>query len=88
MGVPDEKWGQRPRAIMVLVPGAGENEKDIMDFLQTEGVEKRKVTKWMLPDYILITKSIPKTSVGKFDKIAIKKQLENLLPKAKRIKVL
>jgi len=40
----------------------------------------------MLPDYILITKSIPKTSVGKFDKIAIKKQLPELLPKAKKTK--
>jgi non-ribosomal peptide synthetase component E (peptide arylation enzyme) len=42
----------------------------------------------MLPDYILITKAIPKTSVGKFDKIAIKKQLDDLLPKAARIRVL
>ncbi|MGA3086301.1 MAG: long-chain-fatty-acid--CoA ligase [Thermodesulfobacteriota bacterium] len=86
VGVPDEKWGQRPMAIVALVPGAKEKEKDIIDFLQTEGVEKGKITKWMLPDYILITKSIPKTSVGKFDKIAIKKQLPELLPKAKKTK--
>jgi fatty-acyl-CoA synthase len=88
VGVPDEKWGQRPMAIVTLVPGAKESEKDILNFLQTEGVEKGKITKWMLPDYILITKTIPKTSVGKFDKIAIKKQLEDLLPKAKRIQEL
>jgi len=84
VGVPDEKWGQRPMAIVALAPGAQENEKDIMTYLQTEGVEKGKITKWMLPDYILITSTIPKTSVGKFDKIAIKKQLNDLLPKAKR----
>jgi acyl-CoA synthetase (AMP-forming)/AMP-acid ligase II len=84
VGVPDEMWGQRPLAIVALVPGAKETEKDIIDFLQVEGVEKGKITKWMLPDYVLITKAIPKTSVGKFDKITVKKQLEDLLAKAKR----
>jgi fatty-acyl-CoA synthase len=84
VGVPDEKWGQRPMAIVALAPGAKENEKDVLDFLEVEGVEKGKITKWMLPDYILITGTIPKTSVGKFDKIAIKKQLNDLFPKAKR----
>lgn len=85
VGVPDEKWGQRPMVMAVLIPGAKETEKDIIDFLKSEGVEKGKITKWMLPEYILITDAIPKTSVGKFDKITIKKQLDNLLPKAKRI---
>jgi fatty-acyl-CoA synthase/3-hydroxyacyl-CoA dehydrogenase len=37
----------------------------------------------MLPDYILITDEIPKTSVGKFDKIAIRKNLDDILAKAK-----
>ena len=84
VGVPDEKWGQRPMAIVVLVPGAKQNEKDILNFLNEEGVDKGKITKWMLPDYILITNEIPKTSVGKFDKIAIRKQMDDLLTKAKR----
>jgi fatty-acyl-CoA synthase len=88
VGVPDEKWGQRPMAIVSLVPGAKENEKDIFNYLQTEGVEKGKITSWMLPDYILITSpsQIPKTSVGKFDKIAMKKDLSELLFRAKKIK--
>jgi acyl-CoA synthetase (AMP-forming)/AMP-acid ligase II len=85
VGVPDEKWGQRPMVMAVLVPGAKETEKDVIGFLKTEGVEKGKITKWMLPEYILITDTIPKTSVGKFDKITIKKQLDDLIPKAKRI---
>ena len=73
VGIPDEKWGQRPMAIVSLVPGAKENEKDIFNYLKTEGVEKGKITSWMLPDYILISNQIPKTSVGKYDKVAIKK---------------
>jgi fatty-acyl-CoA synthase len=86
VGIPDEKWGQRPMAIVSLMPGAKENEKDIFNYLQSEGVKKGKITSWMLPDYILITSKIPKTSVGKFDKIAIKKQLSELLSMAKKTK--
>jgi len=84
VGVPDEKWGQRPMAIAVLVPGSKANEKDLFEFLKAEGVDKGKITRWMLPDYILITDKIPKTSVGKFDKITIRKQMDDLLASAKK----
>jgi acyl-CoA synthetase (AMP-forming)/AMP-acid ligase II len=84
VGVPDQKWGERPAAIMTLVPGATENEEDLMKYLETEGVKKGRITKWMLPDYVLITDQIPKTSVGKFDKIAIRENLDELLAKAKK----
>jgi len=84
VGVPDQKWGERPAAIMTLVPGATENEEDLMRYLENEGVKKGRITKWMLPDYVLITDQIPKTSVGKFDKIAIRENLDELLAKAKK----
>jgi acyl-CoA synthetase (AMP-forming)/AMP-acid ligase II len=82
VGVPDPIWGERPMALVTLVPGAKETEKDLLEYLEVEGVEKGKITKWMLPDYILFTNSIPKTSVGKFDKIAIRDGLEGFLAKA------
>jgi len=84
VGVPDPKWGERPMAIVTLAPGASEKEKDLLEYLKSEGVEKGKITSWMLPDYILITEEIPKTSVGKFDKIAVRKNLDELLAKAKK----
>ena len=85
IGVPDEKWGQRPMALVTLVPGASETEEDVLKYLQTEGVEKGRITKWMLPDFILITNDIPKTSVGKFDKLAISERLGEFLAKARRL---
>lgn len=86
VGVPDPIWGERPLAIVKLVPGATESEEDLCKFLEAEGVEKGKITKWMLPDFIAFTDEIPKTSVGKYDKITIKKNLEEFLSKAKRIR--
>ena len=86
VGVPDPVWGERPLGIIKLVPGATEREEDILKFLRAEGVEKGKITKWMLPDFMLITDDIPKTSVGKYDKIAIKKRLDEFQAKARRVR--
>ena len=86
VGVPDEKFGQRPLAIVTLAPSATETEEDVIKFLEQEGIEKGKITKWMVPDYILITDDIPKTSVGKFDKVTIKKDIEKYLLRAKKMK--
>jgi acyl-CoA synthetase (AMP-forming)/AMP-acid ligase II len=85
VGVPDDTWGQRPMAIVTLAPGATETEEDVISYLQTEGVDKGKITRWMLPDFVLITNDIPKTSVGKFNKLAISQNLSEFLAKAKRV---
>jgi acyl-CoA synthetase (AMP-forming)/AMP-acid ligase II len=85
VGVPDEKWGERPMALVRLFPGATQNEDDILNFLKKEGVEKGKIMNWMLPDFIAITNDVPKTSVGKYDKIAIRKRLPEFLAKAKKM---
>ncbi|MBW2060054.1 MAG: long-chain-fatty-acid--CoA ligase [Deltaproteobacteria bacterium] len=86
VGIPDPIWGQRPMGIVSLVPGATEKEEDIIKWLDAEGVEKGRITAWMLPDYILITNEIPKTSVGKFDKKEIKKNLDQFLSQAKKMR--
>lgn len=86
VGVPDAIWGERPLGIVKLVPGATECEEDICRFLQTEGVDKGRITKWMLPDFMLITDDIPMTSVGKYDKIAIKRRLDEFMARAKRMR--
>ena len=85
VGVPHPKWGERPMAVVKLVPGATETEEDVLDFLRREGVDKGKITSWMLPDFVLITDEIPRTSVGKFNKKAIKEDLDRFISGAKKM---
>ncbi|MFI1103361.1 long-chain fatty acid--CoA ligase [Streptomyces melanogenes] len=68
VAVPDEKWGERPLATVVLKPGATADYAALKDFLS------RSVAKWQLPERWTIVEAVPKTSVGKFDKKVIRKQ--------------
>jgi acyl-CoA synthetase (AMP-forming)/AMP-acid ligase II len=86
VGVPDEVWGEKAMAIVKLVPNSDKSEQDLFDFLKTEGVDKGKITKWMLPKLVAIVDEIPRTSVGKFNKIEIRKNLDKFLLKAKDMK--
>lgn len=64
IGIPHEKWTERPMACVVLKKDqAGKvTDKDILEFLST------RVAKWWLPDEVVFVDAIPKTSVGKFAK--------------------
>jgi len=86
VGVPDEVWGEKAMAIMKLVPHSNKKEEDLIEFLKTEGLDKGKITKWMLPKLVVIVDEIPRTSVGKFNKIEIRKNLDEFLAKAKDMK--
>ncbi|MDY6917584.1 MAG: long-chain-fatty-acid--CoA ligase [Chloroflexota bacterium] len=85
VGVPDPVWGERPMALVRLAPGVNGSPGDIYKFLENEGVKKGKITKWMLPDFIAMVDQIPKTSVGKYDKIEIKKRLDEFLAQAEKM---
>ncbi|MEW6187372.1 MAG: long-chain-fatty-acid--CoA ligase [Thermodesulfobacteriota bacterium] len=86
VGVPDEKWGEIPMALVKTLPGSDKKEEDINTFLQEEGIEKGKITKWMLPVYVAFVDDIPKTSVGKYDKIAVRQRIEEFKAKAKKVR--
>ncbi|MCW6005540.1 fatty acid--CoA ligase [Micromonospora sp. CPCC 205371] len=62
VGVPDERWGERPLATVVLREGATASADDLRDFLGTQ------IAKWQLPERWAFIDAVPKTSVGKFDK--------------------
>ncbi|HHS96519.1 MAG TPA: fatty-acid--CoA ligase [Chloroflexi bacterium] len=69
IGVPDEKWGERPLAIIVpheeykgkLTP------EDLKAHLQ-KFVEDGVITDWSVPENYVFVDELPKTSVGKIDK--------------------
>ncbi|MGP3954065.1 long-chain fatty acid--CoA ligase [Streptomyces sp. 7N604] len=63
VGVPDDKWGERPLAIVVLRnSGQGATYQELRTFLA------EKVASWQLPERWAQVPEVPKTSVGKFDK--------------------
>ena len=70
-------------AVVSLRPGMPATEDDIIDFLEEHGVQTGKITKWMLPKLVAITSDIPKTSVGKYNKKAVRENLGHFLAIAK-----
>ncbi|MFD8785709.1 long-chain fatty acid--CoA ligase [Kitasatospora sp. NPDC059599] len=66
VAVPDEKWGERPLATVVLRPGATVGLRELRAFLA------ERIAAWQLPERWSIVESVPKTSVGKFDKKVIR----------------
>ncbi|MFE4589817.1 long-chain fatty acid--CoA ligase [Streptomyces laurentii] len=70
VAVPDEKWGERPLATVVLKEGASADYTELRAFLLAEG----GIAKWQLPERWAIVPTVPKTTVGKFDKKVIRKQ--------------
>ncbi|MFF2518507.1 long-chain fatty acid--CoA ligase [Streptomyces sp. NPDC058086] len=70
VAVPDDKWGERPLATVVLRDGATADFVSLRTFL----AEEAKIAKWQLPERWTIIESVPKTSVGKFDKKVLRRQ--------------
>jgi fatty-acyl-CoA synthase len=70
VAVPDEKWGERPLATVVLKEGSTADFESLRAFLADEG----HIAKWQLPERWTIIESVPKTSVGKFDKKVLRRQ--------------
>jgi fatty-acyl-CoA synthase len=62
IGIPDERWQERPLACVVLRPGTTTAPAELHAFLAT------RVARWWLPESFAFITEVPKTSVGKFDK--------------------
>jgi fatty-acyl-CoA synthase len=66
IGVPDDKWGERPLATVVLLPGASVTAAELRAFLA------ERVPRWQLPERWCFIAEVPKTGVGKFAKTRIR----------------
>ncbi|WP_176730586.1 fatty acid--CoA ligase [Micromonospora mirobrigensis] len=66
VGVPDERWGERPLATVVLREGAEVGVEQLREFLAGT------IARWQLPERWAVIDAVPKTSVGKFDKKVVR----------------
>jgi fatty-acyl-CoA synthase len=69
IGIHDDKWGERPQAI--VVPRQGYKDKLTADALKehlNKYVAEGVITDWSVPESYVFVDEIPKTSVGKIDK--------------------
>jgi fatty-acyl-CoA synthase len=66
IGIADEKWGERPLAVVVPHPGHEVHPDELSAFIAP------LVARWWLPERIVISDDIPKTAVGKIDKKRIR----------------
>jgi acyl-CoA synthetase (AMP-forming)/AMP-acid ligase II len=67
------KWQERPLACIAPAPEHRDRitKEEIIEFLST------RVAKWWLPDDIIFIEAVPKTSVGKFNKRALRDQFKD-----------
>jgi fatty-acyl-CoA synthase len=59
IGVPDTRWGEVGRAVVVLRPGAQASEEELLGFLDG------KVARFKIPKSVRFTGTLPRTGTGK-----------------------
>jgi fatty-acyl-CoA synthase len=65
VAIPDEKWGERPKAFVVLKKGQEATEEEIIDFC------KEHIARFKAPEAVEFT-DLPKTSTGKVQKFVLR----------------
>ena len=73
VAVAHEKWQERPLACIVPVDGADPSPDELDAHLA------ERFPKWWLPDRYEIREAIPRTSTGKFDKMALRESFEDVV---------
>jgi fatty-acyl-CoA synthase len=74
IGVPDEKWGEVPRAVVVPVEGAAITESDIKEHLAG------RLAKYKIPRTVVLTDDFPRTASGKIRKTDLRKNFGGTTP--------
>jgi fatty-acyl-CoA synthase len=68
IAVPDERWGERPLAAVVLREGQQASAEELREHLGQE------FAKWQLPERVEFVEQIPRTATGKFKKTVLREQ--------------
>ncbi len=68
IAIPDERWGERPLAAVVLHDGMSVAPEELRAHLGNQ------FARWQLPDRIEFVDAIPRTATGKFKKTALREQ--------------
>jgi fatty-acyl-CoA synthase len=69
IAMPDDRWGERPLACVALAEGTDASPSQLREHLSSG------LASWQLPDAFAFIPEVPKTSVGKFDKKALRRAL-------------
>lgn len=64
VSVPDDHWGERPKAFITVKPGKSLEGKDVIDWARTAS----GISKFMIPREVEVVNELPKTSTGKIRK--------------------
>ena len=73
IGVKDDRWGERPLALVVKSGGDDLTDEVVKSHLK-QFADRGVISKYGIPEKILIIDSLPKTSVGKINKKELREQ--------------
>jgi fatty-acyl-CoA synthase len=68
IAIPDERWGERPLAVVVLREGEQAGPDDLREHLA------QQYAKWQVPDRYEFVDELPRTATGKFKKTALRER--------------
>ena len=67
IGVADARWGERPVAFIVAKKATVVDLAMLHEYLQVY-VDNGEISRYALPDEVILIDELPRTSVGKIDK--------------------
>jgi fatty-acyl-CoA synthase len=70
IAIPDDRWTERPLAVVVRRPGASAEPADLAAFVGGQ------VAAWQVPENWTFVDEVPKTTVGKFDKKVLRARFQ------------
>jgi fatty-acyl-CoA synthase len=68
VGVPDSRWGEVPKALVVLKPNQYANEQELITFCRD------RMAHFKAPKSVEFVDVLPKTATGKVQKFALREQ--------------